>query len=187
VAAAGRFTNPAVTLPYRPPELLLGARAYSTHVDMWSVGCVIAEMILGRQLLPGRQEFDQIAKIWDLCGSIPPGAWAGHERLPHFSAINCDRWPIPPTFNALFQTVLNLPDERPILNLIQGLVKLEPARRLSAAAALDSEYFAVGLQAGEADCGGLDGAPRHEMSSKKRREAKAAGQAGVVIPGVWGV
>ncbi|KAG5457618.1 MAG: kinase-like domain-containing protein [Olpidium bornovanus] len=46
-----------VTLWYRAPEILLGGRHYSTAVDMWSVGCILAEMAQGNALFPGEQDF----------------------------------------------------------------------------------------------------------------------------------
>jgi cyclin-dependent kinase len=54
-----------VTLWYRAPEVLLGSRHYSTAIDMWSVGCIVAEMVLqGHPLFPGDSEIDQIFKIF---------------------------------------------------------------------------------------------------------------------------
>jgi serine/threonine protein kinase len=45
-----------VTLWYRPPELLLGAAEYSVGVDMWSTGCIVAELFTGKPIMPGRTE-----------------------------------------------------------------------------------------------------------------------------------
>ena len=54
-----------VTLWYRAPEVLLGSRHYSTGIDMWSVGCIFAEMAMqGAPLFPGDSEIDQIFKIF---------------------------------------------------------------------------------------------------------------------------
>lgn len=54
-----------VTLWYRAPEVLLGGRHYSTAIDMWSVGCIFAEMVMrGIPLFPGDSEIDQIFKIF---------------------------------------------------------------------------------------------------------------------------
>ena len=50
------MTNRVVTLWYRAPELLLGSRNYKCSVDMWSVGCVFAELLLGKVLFPGDKE-----------------------------------------------------------------------------------------------------------------------------------
>ena len=54
-----------MTLWYRAPEVLLGSRHYSTAIDMWSVGCIFAEMVMrGHPLFPGDSEIDQIFKIF---------------------------------------------------------------------------------------------------------------------------
>lgn len=52
----GPFTNRVVTLWYRAPELLLGSTDYGYEIDLWSAGCLLAEMFLGRPLMPGRTE-----------------------------------------------------------------------------------------------------------------------------------
>ncbi|XP_047091998.1 putative cyclin-dependent kinase F-2 isoform X3 [Lolium rigidum] len=68
------FTQEVVTLWYKAPEILLGARQYSTPVDVWSVGCIFAEMVKQKPLFPGDSEIDKLFKIfrinywncWDL-------------------------------------------------------------------------------------------------------------------------
>lgn len=55
-----------VTLWYRSPELLLGSQYYSTPVDIWSIGCIFAEMITKRPLFPGDSEIDQLFRIFRL-------------------------------------------------------------------------------------------------------------------------
>lgn len=50
------LTNRVVTLWYRAPELLLGATSYGVGIDLWSAGCLLAEMFLGRPIMPGRTE-----------------------------------------------------------------------------------------------------------------------------------
>jgi cyclin-dependent kinase len=57
-----------VTLWYRSPEILLGGRQYSTGVDMWSVGCIFAEMCTRKPLFPGDSEIDEIFKIFRCVG-----------------------------------------------------------------------------------------------------------------------
>uniref|UniRef100_A0A453K629 [RNA-polymerase]-subunit kinase n=1 Tax=Aegilops tauschii subsp. strangulata TaxID=200361 RepID=A0A453K629_AEGTS len=52
-----------------PPELLLGSTEYSVAVDMWSTGCIVAELFAGKPIMPGRTEVEQIHKIFKLCGS----------------------------------------------------------------------------------------------------------------------
>ena len=58
------YTHEVVTLWYRAPEILLGAKQYSTPVDVWSIGCIFAEMINQSPLFPGDSEIDQLFKIF---------------------------------------------------------------------------------------------------------------------------
>lgn len=64
------YTHEVVTLWYRAPEILLGGRQYSTGVDMWSIGCIFAEMCMRKPLFPGDSEIDTIFKI---------SQWVKHE------------------------------------------------------------------------------------------------------------
>lgn len=59
----GEMTQLVVTLWYRSPELLLGAKEYTTAVDMWSVGCIFAELLQKEPLFPGRGEIDQLNRV----------------------------------------------------------------------------------------------------------------------------
>ena len=56
-----------MTLWYRAPEILLGAKQYSTPVDVWSVGCIFAEMVNQKPLFPGDSEIDELFKIFRFC------------------------------------------------------------------------------------------------------------------------
>ena len=55
------LTSRVVTLWYRPPELLLGATNYGVAVDLWSAGCILAELYAGKPIMPGRTEVWQQA------------------------------------------------------------------------------------------------------------------------------
>lgn len=59
------WTSKSLTLllRFRAPELLFGAKEYSTAVDMWSIGCIFGELILKEPLLPGKGEIDQVNKV----------------------------------------------------------------------------------------------------------------------------
>lgn len=71
-----------VTLWYRAPEVLLGSRHYSTGVDMWSVGCIFAEMIMRQPLFPGDSEIDEIFRIFrSVPRPLPPSAVPGAMHL----------------------------------------------------------------------------------------------------------
>lgn len=64
-----------VTMWYRAPELLLGQEEYTQAVDMWSVGCIVGEILLRRPLFDGRTETETLDKIFRLCGERQPWVW----------------------------------------------------------------------------------------------------------------
>lgn len=59
----GHMTQLVVTLWYRAPELLLGATEYDRAIDMWSVGCIFAELVNKEPLFPGKGEIDQLSLV----------------------------------------------------------------------------------------------------------------------------
>ena len=76
---SGNFTNKVITLWYRPPELLLGAQKYGEKVDMWSAGCIFAEVQTGKPILPGKGEVEQVQLIFDLCGTPSTETMEGYR------------------------------------------------------------------------------------------------------------
>jgi len=81
------YTKEVVTLWYRAPELLLGATEYSTPVDLWSVGCILAEIVSKRALFDGDSEQDQIRKIFRIMGTPNDEVWPGVSTLPNFTNV----------------------------------------------------------------------------------------------------
>ncbi len=79
-----KLTRSCVTIWYRAPELLYGERNYSSKVDMWSVGCIMAEVLTKKVLFDGHEEKDQMEKIYQKLGS-PDETWDGCSRLPHYN------------------------------------------------------------------------------------------------------
>ncbi|XP_047978463.1 cyclin-dependent kinase C-2 C-like [Salvia hispanica] len=128
------LTNRVVTLWYRPPELLLGSTNYGGEVDLWSVGCVFAELFMGRPILKGRTEVEQLHKIFRLCGTPPEEYWRT-SRLPLASMFK----PQHPYDSTLRERCSELP--KGAVDLIESLLAIQPAKRGTAASALDSEYF----------------------------------------------
>ena len=78
------FTHEVVTLWYRAPDVLMGSKHYSTSVDMWSVGCIFAEMVTGRPLFPGTSDKDQLNKIFMLLGTPNIKHWPDMAKLPEY-------------------------------------------------------------------------------------------------------
>ncbi|KAH9622008.1 hypothetical protein KSS87_020066 [Heliosperma pusillum] len=76
------YTHLVVTLWYRAPELLLGAKEYSTAIDMWSLGCIMAELLSKEPLFNGKTEFDQLDKIFRILGTPNETIWPGMKKLP---------------------------------------------------------------------------------------------------------
>ncbi|XP_050376020.1 cyclin-dependent kinase G-1-like [Argentina anserina] len=81
------YTSLVVTLWYRAPELLLGQKQYSTAIDMWSVGCIMAELLAKEALFPGKSEVEQLDKIFRTLGTPNETDWPGVSNLPGFKAI----------------------------------------------------------------------------------------------------
>lgn len=74
------YSPEVVTLWYRSPDVLLGSKFYSTSIDMWSIGCIFAEMVTGRPLASGNTQFDQLLKIQKVLGSPNPMEWTEFEE-----------------------------------------------------------------------------------------------------------
>ena len=78
-----RLSPQAITLWYKPPELLLGASQYSSAADMWSVGCIFAELLLRRPFLQGNQtDISQLDKIFTVFGTPNQTNWPDYGMLP---------------------------------------------------------------------------------------------------------
>jgi len=66
---------------YRAPEILLGSTAYGKGVDMWAVGCILGEMLLGKPLFPGSSTMNQLEKVVEVTG-MPTAEAVSHMRSP---------------------------------------------------------------------------------------------------------
>jgi cyclin-dependent kinase len=123
-----------VTLWYRAPEILLGGRQYSTGVDMWSVGCIFAEMCTRKPLFPGDSEIDEIFKIFRILGTPSEADWPGVTSLPDFKS-SFPKW----NKTDIATIVTNLDDYG--LDLLDALLVYDPAGRISAKQGILHPYF----------------------------------------------
>jgi serine/threonine protein kinase len=132
-----QMTEHAVTRWYRPPELMLSPnRNYTCSIDMWSVGCIFAEMLGKKPLFPGKSFVHQLSLIFDLIGA-PSQVEISHirgARALKFLRSLKDHRAIP--FERLFPTAS---DEA--LDLLRKLLTFNPVNRLSATLALNHPYF----------------------------------------------
>ncbi|KAL2941404.1 Cyclin-dependent kinase C-1 [Bienertia sinuspersici] len=132
-----RLTNNVTTLNYRPPELLLGSTKYGTAVDMWSVGCVFAELLDGKILFDGKNKskVQQLCKIFELCGTPDESCWPGITKLPWYDHLK----PKKAITRRLHEHFRHL--DHHALELLEKMLTLNPAQRISTIDALVSDYF----------------------------------------------
>ncbi|KAF9778326.1 CMGC/CDK/CDK7 protein kinase [Thelephora terrestris] len=128
-----KMTCQVITRWYRPPELLFGARYYSTAVDIWSVGCIFAELMLRIPYLPGESDMDQLKTIFRALGTPTEDDWPGHTKLPDYVPVGqFQKTPLRDLFTAATADCLNL---------LGKCLLYEPRRRVSAKEALNHSYF----------------------------------------------
>lgn len=123
-----------ITLWYRGPEVLLGCRRYKPAVDMWSVGCIFAEMGSQRPLFPGNDADDEILQIFKILGTPNPISWPAVVELPEWRS----------TFPLYERKHLELhaPTLSPAgIELLAHMLEYDIERRISARAAMEHEYF----------------------------------------------
>ncbi|KAJ4849691.1 hypothetical protein Tsubulata_006717 [Turnera subulata] len=171
------MTSRVVTLWYRPPELLLGATDYGVGVDLWSAGCILAELLAGKPIMPGRTEVEQLHKIYKLCGSPSDEYWK-KSKLPNATLFK----PREPYRRCIRETFKDFPPSS--LPLIETLLAIDPAERLTATDALQSEFFTTEPYACEPSSlpkyppsKEMDAKRRDDEARRMRAAAKAQGDA----------
>ncbi len=134
------YSGNVVTIWYRPPELLLGMKNYDLKVDMWSIGCVFAELLMGEPIFKGNNEKEQIEQIFKICGSPNEMTWHGVVFLPDYDLLTPKN-----TFDNNLKIYLTSKSSTPIdditFDLIQKMLMVNPRERISAEEALKHEYF----------------------------------------------
>ncbi|KAF6779157.1 hypothetical protein AHF37_01527 [Paragonimus kellicotti] len=160
------YSNEVATLWYRPPDVLLGDRNYSGHIDIWGAGCIFYEMSTGQPLFPGESKDNQIVIIFQQCGIPPESYWPGLRQIEKFKQLVLTRDKYKParsrisnsltsaTFSTStlgiqeytnhLRTLLASRTQRltPVgVDLLADCLHLLGARRISAANALEHAFF----------------------------------------------
>jgi len=128
------YTHEVVTLWYRSPEILLGIRHYSTPVDVWSIGCIMAEMINHAPLFPGDSEIDELFKIFKMLGTPCKTLWPEAMQLPDYQE-GFPKWK-PKPWEALCPAL-----DADGVDLLSQLLQYSPEKRITAKAALAHPWF----------------------------------------------
>lgn len=136
------YTDYVSTRWYRAPEVLLRSTSYSSPIDQWAVGCIMAELYTLRPLFPGCSEVDTIFKICQVLGTPKKNDWPEGYFLA--SAMNF-RWPqcVPSSLKTL------IPNASPeAIHLMTDFLQWDPKKRPASAQALRYSYFHVGQALG---------------------------------------
>ena len=131
----GTYTAKVVTLWYRAPELLLGLRKYGPAIDMWAVGCIIAEFLKHRPIFPGKTEMDTIGRHFAELGAPNESIWPGWSTLPLAKSFTIPNQP----YNLLSIHYAQFGDE--CVDLLVGLLTYDPEKRTDASSALQKQFL----------------------------------------------
>lgn len=133
------YTHEVVTLWYRAPDVLMGSRKYSTPVDIWSVGCIFAEMVNGRPLFPGNTDSDQLQKIFKVLGTPSEASWPAIAELPDWKPD----FPVfePQPWENIVQPASSGGLDEDGIDLLSKMLQYDPNQRVTGRAAMDHAYF----------------------------------------------
>lgn len=127
------MTSQVVTRWYRAPELLLGAKHYGHAVDIWSTGCIFAELMLRTPYFAAETDLGQLKVIMSARGTPTEAEWPFMKQLPDYFPFNVyEATPLRQIFTAAGDDALDL---------LEKLLLYNPLARLSSEEALRHEYF----------------------------------------------
>lgn len=168
-----KYTNRVITLWYRPPELLLGANEYGPSVDMWSVGCLLAEMLTRKPLFAGKDEAEQLELIFHVVGTPTERTWPGWRNLAQAHMVSESRVYSPQLERYLRKVMRHhgVQGSDTLIDILTKLLTLDPERRMTATEALAHRWFQEEPYACRKDELPKQNVSTHEFQAKRRRHA----------------
>lgn len=140
------LTNKVITLWYRPVELFLGETKYHTEVDIWSAGCIVAELLAIRPLFNKKTDQEMVLSIFKVCGTPTMKDWPGHTKLKywsHFAKHVAVKPKLKETIMS-YGTHLQAFDKNELyeaFRLLSDMLQMNPARRIKASYALQHTFL----------------------------------------------
>ncbi|RMZ72384.1 cmgc cdk kinase [Pyrenophora seminiperda CCB06] len=185
-SAPAQLTQLVVTLWYRAPELLLGTPTYTPSIDLWSLGCIFAELLLKTPLFPGKNEIDTLSQIFSLCGLPSEATYPSFYRLPNAKSLKIPRSTTikTPGFNRAKFPFLTTSG----VDLLSTLLSLNPEKRPVAKEVLEHGYFREQPKAKPAEM--FPTFPSKAGQERRRRKSPAApkrGEGGGLLQGGGGL
>lgn len=132
----GLLTSCVGTRWFRAPELLFGSTDYGLEIDLWSMGCIFAELFTLKPIFPGTADIDQLSRIFNVLGNLTEEVWPGCSRLPDYKTISFNKIENPIGLEACLPNCT--PDE---ISLVKKLLCYDPASRAATMELLHDKYF----------------------------------------------
>lgn len=137
VDESGALTSCVGTRWFRAPELLYGSMSYGKEIDLWSLGCIFAELVSLDPLFPGTSDLDQLGRIITVLGNLTEETWPGCSNLPDYNKISFGKVENPIGLEACLPSRCAAE-----VGLVKRLLCYDPASRATAAELLHDRYFA---------------------------------------------
>jgi serine/threonine protein kinase len=134
------YTKEVLTLWYRAPEMMLGIGNYAIGLDIWSVGCIFAELYLGKPLFIGDSEIDQLFRVMQVYGTFNDLTLPGYKAFPYFDQ-DFPYWKGYGLRNYINKRHYVIQMDDVAFDLLQKMLTIDPVKRITCKEALNHPYF----------------------------------------------